>query len=281
MNTRLLSRSFGARAAIVLASLALAACRPKPAEIRVTPAKLTFYGPGHSQSLKSDVYDRKGVAMPGLAGQWASDKPAIAGVDTNGLVRSLSPGRTAVTVTFQKFSASAAVDVVDVASLAVSPNRTTLVGPAGTRMPLAAEIKDSKGNPAPLKPKWLSGDPKVATVDADGVVTAAGEGRTTIIASLGNDVSSACDVRVLHREIAVFEVTPLTLILKVGETQRVVTTIKDAAGVTLEDVALSWTTSDPKTATVSYGAVTGVSRGTARISVATSAKTISADVVVN
>ena len=60
----------------------------------------------------------------------------------------------------------------------------------------------------------------MATVDAEGVVTAGAEGQTTIIASLGNDVSSACDVKVLHREIGSFELVPITMILKVGETQR-------------------------------------------------------------
>ena len=114
-----------------------------------------------------------------------------------------------------------------------------------------------------------------------GSATSVGEGRATIIATLGNDQSSASDVRVLHREIASFEISPLTLILKVGEVQRVNATVKDASGLTVEDAALTWTSSDPKTATVSSGAVTGVSRGTALISVATSSRTLSATAIVN
>jgi uncharacterized protein YjdB len=176
---------------------------------------------------------------------------------------------------------SAAVEVVDIASLNVTPNRMTLVGPIGTKMALVAEIKDSKGNAAPFKPRWTSADPKVATVDTDGVVTSGAEGRTTIIASLGNDQSSASDVRVLHREIATFEISPLTLILKVGEVQRITAVVKDASGLAVEDAALSWTSSDPKTAMVSNGAVLGVARGTAVISVATSAKTLTATAIVN
>jgi uncharacterized protein YjdB len=112
-------------------------------------------------------------------------------------------------------------------------------------------------------------------------VTSVGEGRTAVIASLGNDVSSASDVRVLHREISTFEITPLTLILRVGETQRVNATVKDASGLSIEDAALAWTSSDPKTAIVSNGAVTGVARGTAVISVATSSQTLTATAIVN
>ena len=280
MKTRRSGRTGGA-IALGLVSLALWACRPGPFEIRVTPVKVTLYGPGRTQSLKYDVCDKKGNALPGMAVVWTSDKPSVATIDANGLVRSLTPGRAIMTATFQNLTTSAAVEVMDVASLTVSPSRVTLVGPAGAKMALSAEIKDGKGNPSPLKPKWLSGDPKVATVDADGVVISVAEGRTTILASLGGDVSAACDIKVLHREIAAFELTPVTLILKAGETQRITATIRDVTGVLIEDAALAWTTSDPRTATVSNGAVTGVARGTAKISVAAASRTLSADVLVN
>jgi hypothetical protein len=280
MNGRRLAHA-GKAVALALASLALAACRPKPSEIRITPAKLTLYGPGRSESLKYEVRDKKGNPLPGMAASWTSDKPSVATIDANGTVRSLTPGRAVMTATFQNLTSSAAVEVVDVASLTVLPNRMTLVGAAGSKTALSAEIKDAKGNPSSLKPKWLSGDPNVAQVDANGGVTSGAEGRTTITASLGSDLSSVCDVKVVHREIAAFELSLVTLILKVGETQRMTATIRDATGVLIEDAALVWTTSDPKTATVSNGAVTGVARGTARISVAAASKTLNADVVVN
>jgi uncharacterized protein YjdB len=266
---------------VSLAVLTAPACRPKPSAIRITPAKVTLYGPGRTQSLKYDVVDRKGNSLPGLTALWAADKPKVASIDPNGLVRSLAPGRAIMTATFQTLTSSAVVEVMDVSSLTVSPSRMTLVGPAGTKMQLLAEIKDGKGNKSPLKPKWSSADSKIATVDGEGVVTSAAEGHTNIIASLGNDVSSACDVKVLHRAISTFELTPLTLILKVGETQRITATIRDSTGVLIEDAALAWTSSDPTTATVSNGAVTGTGRGTALISVATSTQTLTADVLVN
>ncbi|HVO51419.1 MAG TPA: Ig-like domain-containing protein [Thermoanaerobaculia bacterium] len=279
MSSRRFAASRGL-AAVLGVAVALG-CGSKPAEIRVTPAKLTFYGPGRSQTFKFDVLDKKGRDLPPIAGAWTSDKPKVATVDTNGLVRSVAPGRAILTVTAMGVSGSAAVEVVDIASLNVTPNRMTLVGPIGTKMALVAEIKDSKGNAAPFKPRWTSADTKVATVDTDGVVTSGAEGRTTIIASLGNDQSSAADVRVLHREISTFEISPLTLILKVGEVQRINAVVKDASGLAVEDAALAWSSSDPKTASVSNGAVLGVARGTAVISVATSAKTLTATAIVD
>ncbi len=279
--TKSSTRLAGKALALSLIVLTAAACRPKPSRLVMTPTKVTLYGPGHTQSLKYEITDKKGNPLPGLIAVWAVDKPKVASIDTNGLVRSLAPGRAIVTATFQTLTATAVVEVMDVSTLTVTPNRMTLVGPAGTKMQLLAEIKDGKGNVSPLKPKWVSGDPKIATVDGEGVVTSASEGRTNIIASLGNDVSSACDVKVLHRAIATFELSPVTLILKTGETQRITATIRDSTGLLIEDAALAWTSSDTRTATVSNGAVTGVGRGTARISVATSAQTLAADVLVN
>ena len=268
-------------AAVALGAALAFGCKAKPAEIQVTPAKLTFYGPGRTQTIKFEVVDKKGRPLPGIPVTWTSDKPKTASVDANGLVRSLAPGRAILTATAQTATGSASVEVVDVASMNVSPNRMTLVGPPGTKMALMVEIKDAKGNAANLKPKWMSGDTKVASVDANGVVTSAGEGRTTIIASLGNDQSSASDVRVLHREVSTFEISPLTLIIKIGETQRINATVRDASGMAIEDAALAWTSSEPKVASVSNGAVLGLARGTAVISVATSTRTLTATAIVN
>jgi len=268
-------------AAVALGAALALGCKAKPAEIRVTPAKVTFYGPGRTQTIKFEVVDKKGRPLPGIPVAWTSDKPNTASIDGNGLVRSLAPGRATLTATAQTATGSASVEVVDVASMSVSPNRMTLVGPPGTKMALTVEIKDAKGNAANLKPKWMSGDTKIANVDANGVVASAGEGRTTIIASLGNDQSSASDVRVLHREISTFEISPLTLIIRIGETQRINATVRDASGTAIEDAALAWTSSEPKIASVSNGAVIGLARGTAVITVATSSRALTATAIVN
>ena len=267
-------------AAAFVASFALG-CKSKPAEVRLTPAKLTIYGPAHTQIVKFDVFDKKGRPIPGATVSWSSDRPQVVAVDPNGLVRSVAPGRAIVTASTAGASGSASIEVVDAASLLVSPGRMTLVGPPGTKMALEAEVKDGKGNLVNHPPKWSSGDPKVASVDANGVVTSVSEGRTTAIASLGNDLSSACDVRVLFREVAIFEISPLTLILRVGETQRITAVVRDTGGQTIEDAALAWTSSDPKTAAVSNGAVIGVARGTAIISVAMPPRTLTATAIVN
>jgi uncharacterized protein YjdB len=268
-------------AAVVLAlGATLLACRQKPSEIRITPARSTVYGIDRRMSFQAGVYDRKGNPVPNVTPTWESSRPQIATVDSTGVVKSLASGRTQVTASLEGISGSAAVEVVDVASVMVNPNRTTLIGPKGSASELAVEVKDGKGAVVSLKPRWTTGDAKIALVDPNGVVTSVAEGRTTITASLG-DISSVCDVRVLFRDIAVFALSPLTLILHVGESQRLFVVVKDASGILVEDAALAWTSSDPKTAVVSGGLVLATGRGTATITVTAPTKTLQATVLVN
>ena len=79
-----------------LTILTAAACSPRPSDLRITPAKVTLYGPGRTQSLKYEIYDKKGNSLPGLTAVWVADKPRVATIDANGLVLSHAPGRAII-----------------------------------------------------------------------------------------------------------------------------------------------------------------------------------------
>jgi hypothetical protein len=263
----------------LLASLGLSACGQKPAEINVQPLRQTIYGVGKRKPLTAEVVDKKNNPIPDARVKWDSAKPSVVTVDSAGFLKSVAPGKTTVSVVFRNVSATIPIEVIDVASVTITPNRVTLVGARGTSSQLTAEVKDSKGNILALNPKWNVGDEKIAKVDA-GNVTALAEGRTTISASL-DEVVGAADVRVLFREIYTFEMTPLTIILKPGETQKMSVTVRDASGATIEDPALLWSTSDPKTAVCSNGIIQAVGKGSATISAAVGNRVLSASVLVN
>lgn len=270
--------------AALTASLALlgAACAKKPASIRVSPTKIALYGVKRSTPLTAEVLDKKGRPMPGVKVSWESGKSSVATVDDNGAVKSVGAGKTVVTasVADPALSATCAVEVVDVASITISPSRMTVAGPKGTTVAFKAEVKNSKGNVIEVKPSWVSSDPKVATVDKDGNVASVSEGRATVTASLG-EVSGAVDMRTTFREIGSFEALPLTVILKVGEQARISATAKDPAGVVIEDAAAVWASSDPKVATCVNGVVTAVAPGNATIKVQCGPKTAEVSVLVS
>ena len=117
-------------------------------------------------------------------------------------------------------------------------------------------------NPADSTLIWTSSHENVATVDADGKVTAVGVGEATITVSTLHGVSATCEVTVGEKDSVSLDKETLTL--KEEETATLTATAVPA------DTQLSWTTSDAKVATVdATGKVTAVGAGTAVITVST------------
>jgi uncharacterized protein YjdB len=201
-------------------------------------------------------------------------------VDKAGVVSAVSPGRTSVKAVFQGLTGTATIEVVDAASLTVAPLRMTLAGPAGTKGVFFADVKSSKGATVTARPRWTSSDPKIATVDGEGVITSVKPGRVTINATLG-DIGNAADLVVTTRQVTQFDATPKTLILRVGDEQHVVPTALDEAGKEITDPAVEWISSDPKTATVQDGRVKGVAAGSATIRASAGTRTSEVSVLVN
>lgn len=268
----------------LLLSIALlaasAACGQKPASIRISPPKTMIYGLGKKTTVTAEVLDKKGVPVPGTRVTWDSSKPKVVSVDTNGSLVAVGSGRAVLTAKLGAFSSSSAVEVVDVATLTINPLRVTLAGRKGTTTRLEAVIKDSKGKPIPVRPKWSSSNPKVAAVSSEGVVTSVGEGRAVVNAVIG-EIGSGTDVRIVQKEVASFEALPPTIILKVGDSQKINSVARDQSGTIIEDAATTYVSSDPKIALCEGSDVKGVAPGTATIQVVCSGKSAEVSVLVN
>ena len=269
----------GALPAVLLGLLASSACAPKPDTIRATPHKLTIYGLKRGAVAKAEVLDTKGIAIPGAPLQWDSSKPKIATVDGNGIVKAVAPGKTIVTAKHLALQATITVEVVDVASVVVSPARTTLTGGKGAKTTFTAEAKDTDGKLVEAKPVWTSTNPAVATVDAGGVVTSVSEGRAGIVASYG-EVSAPADLTVLFRDLVSFEVTPLTTIIKAGDVQKLNVIAKDSSDRIIEEVAVVWSSDQPKAAVVVNGTLKALSAGNAKVRAVCGPKAAEVSVIV-
>jgi uncharacterized protein YjdB len=281
-NAMNLRTSFGRLLPVLLvAALGAASCGKKPAEIRVTPAKLQLFGKARRVALSAEVLDRKGNVLPGQTLTWESSNPKVATVEATGLVKAVGPGKAQISARLNALSGVSTVEVVDVESVSMTPGRASLVGPVGTTLQLVAEAKDGAGNRVALAPKWATSDPKVVRVTDTGLVASAGEGQATVTASFGAEVSTGCDVKVLFREISALEISAATILLKTGETWKIVAMVKDDKGALIEDPALTWSSTDPKVASVSNGVVRGESPGTATVSVAAGPRVLKATVIVN
>jgi uncharacterized protein YjdB len=118
---------------------------------------------------------------------WTSSDPAIASVDPAGLVTAHANG--IVLVTARSGTESAFMTVVvrqQVARAEIVEDAITL-NSAGATTQLTATAVDKNGFPVPGAGglEWRSHFALVATVDANGLVTARGNGRTAVTVSLG------------------------------------------------------------------------------------------------
>lgn len=137
--------------------------------------------------------------------------------------------------------------------------------PAGGSVTLTAALRDASGRPVTGTVTWVSSDPGIATVTANGVVVGVSPGQVTITASAGGVSSTVTLVIRATRAITSVTVTPSTASAVIGES------ITFAANVVRPNAAptprVRWATSNAAVATVNQnGAVTGVSAGNAVIS---------------
>jgi hypothetical protein len=86
--------------------------RQIPAFLSVTPDTLHFFLSGEPQTLTATLVDANGFAIPGRpAASWSSDDPAVATVDTGGVVTAtIGAGVTWIRAIFQALSDSAFVN---------------------------------------------------------------------------------------------------------------------------------------------------------------------------
>ena len=131
---------------------------------------------------------------------------------------------------------------------------------------LAAEVRDQHARVMPgVTVAWTSSAPRVAVVDAAGLVTAAGKGVATIMATAGS-ASGSTAVTVTQAVSSVVVGPPKATITALGDTLRLEALAFDTNGYAVASAEFSWASSDAAIATVDASAlVTAVAEGTATI----------------
>ena len=131
-----------------------------------------------------------------------------------------------------------------------------------------AEVRDQNGQVmAGATVAWESSDASVATADASGQVTAAGNGTATITASAG-PASGTAEVTVAQQASAVSVSPAEATLVAFGDTVRLTAEATDANGHAVAGLDISWSSSDEDVARVDdTGLVEAVAEGTATITV--------------
>ena len=79
--------------------------------IEITPSSATLSEMGETIELVATIYDINDDVIVGATATWSSSDPAVASVDTNGLVTAVDNGSTKITATADSVSGSATISV--------------------------------------------------------------------------------------------------------------------------------------------------------------------------
>ena len=167
------------------------------ADVVVEPSADTLWALGDTLRLSAEATDANGHAVAAAEFAWASSDSSVAIVDASGLATALGNGTASVTASSGAVFTSAEVTVEQrPASVDVGPATSTLAS-VGDTVRLSAQILDANLNPvgAVEGVTWSSDNHSVATVAADGLVTAVGNGSASVTASF-EDLSTTATVAV-------------------------------------------------------------------------------------
>lgn len=209
---------------------------------------------------------------------WDSANPLIAAVDEDGKVTGIAPGTTTVTVTTEDGGKQATCTVtvrpsnyIPVHAIQVIPSDWAMF-PDETKLLGVIFFPDSATEEHLT---WTSSSNDIATVNANGLVTAHAPGYVVITATTvdNSSITSTCGIAVLEGDARHIDVdgvdilAPVMSSLKAGNTRRLLAELDPPNA---EDQIVYWSSSNPAVATVGTdGLVTIVGPGTVTITVTT------------
>ena len=207
---------------------------------------------------------------------WTTSDPKVATVDGWGNVTAVGAGTCTITVT-SKQNQSVKADIKVTVGAANDGKTVQEIKLSKTAMNLSVGQKDISwvtmlpSTATNVEEIWTTSDPKVATVDAWGNVTAVGAGTCTITVTSKQNQAVKADIKVTvgaandGKTVQEIKLTKYAMNLNVGQKDISYVTMLPATATNVEEI---WTTSDPKVATVdAWGNVTAVGAGTCTITV--------------
>ena len=216
---------------------------------------------------------------------WSSNNEAVATVDANGTVIAKRAGTAVITATSTNGKSAGCTVTVEKKQIPVTEVRlseSTVGIVEGSTYKLTATVlpentTDSKNV------SWGSNNEAVATVDANGTVTAKRAGTAVITATSTNGKTAGCTVTVSKKEIPITEISldKSSATLTEGETTTLTATVLPEN--TTYGKSVKWSSSNVAVATVDLmGKVTAKRAGTAIITATSeNGKTASCTVTVN
>ena len=260
---------------------AITVMRTPVASVVVLPERIDGVTPGTKTPLTATVYDAAQNALTDRTIAWTTSNEAVAAVDANGVVTAMAPGSATITGTVEGKSDATAVTVAQapVSTVEVFPSVLTLSVNQSTQM--IATAKDVNGTVLTGRPvAWSSSNQSVATIDAQGKLTAVSAGTTTVTAT-SEGKSGTAAITISTATVGSVTVQPPAPTIVAGTSVQLTAIVKDPFETVLTNRAVAWSSSNTAVATVNQaGLVTGVGPGSATITATSEGKSGTATVTV-
>ncbi len=190
---------------------------------------------------------------------FVSSNPKVVSVDSDGVITALSSGSAVITAVSGSISATCTVNVnVPLEGISLSSDSLQMEKGRSAELSVSLQPADTTESPTIT---YSSSNAAVATVDANGRVTAVGAGSAVITASTGALVDS-CTVNVTAA-LASIGLDKTDITIYTGGSAYL--TVSYSPADTTDDRTVTWATSDASVATVSGGTVVAVSAGTCTV----------------
>lgn len=213
-----------------------------------------------------------GQAIANRTVTWSSSNPAVATVNTSGVVTSLTLGTVTVTAAAGSKQATVRARVVaePVSTVRILPNQSVHVVRLGQGRQLTAECVSGQGTVLTGRTViWNSSNPLVASVGTNGLVTGVSIGQAQVTATC-DQVPASVTIQVTPVPVTSVSITPSPLNILVNQQGQLTATARDSANnvLSLQNRTVSWTSDNLPVATVSQqGVAAGVSAGVAHVQV--------------
>lgn len=226
---------------------------------------------GQTVQLVATVVGASGNALTGRPVTWTSSNDNVATVSPSGLVtagavRGGTTETVTITATSEGKSASTSIAVFPISVASVTSSLTQLSIYVGQTVQLSVSLRDVTGGTLTGRSiSWTSTTPLVATITAQGLVTAVAPGTATVTATVEGKTATTTLV-VSPVPVQSVSITPPTGSLYTGQTLQLAATARDSAGTALTGRPVVWRSTVPTVATInSTGLVTAVAGGTTSI----------------
>jgi uncharacterized protein YjdB len=241
--------------------------RPRIASVEVTSPTASVEA-GECIVLAAVARSESGDRVSESRFKWSSSNPAIATVDSAGVLSAVAPGLTTITA-----SSGAVTGQVDVSVVAAGVASIEVTVPpelrSGVRATLAARALDRHGVQLDVPVTWTSRHPNIASISPLGVISPKRRGTAVVVAAAAG-VERAVSLTIAAAPVVELAIDGVPAALGVGTsvTMRAIARVARGADDAPER-RIDWTSSDPSVATVSAdGVVTGRSAGQATITAA-------------